>query len=107
MGTVRSKDVVVHAQEKGLTHRRSFLPDGKVGGAFVIILDPFVGTLGFDALEHALKFADQEHILVNTNQSIGSIGLYLIFDIILVLIKRYFLERNGSRLAFFSGFNNL
>jgi hypothetical protein len=79
----------------------------KVSGAFVIILDPLVGSLRFDALEHALKLADQEHILVNTNQSFGSIGLYLFFDIILVLIERYFLERNGSRLAFFGGFDNL
>ena len=50
------------------------------------------GTLGLDALEHALEFTDEQHILIDTNQGFRTVGLHFIFDIIAVLIERNFLE---------------
>ncbi len=99
--------MVVHAKQKGLSDCRCLLSDREVGRALVVVFDTLVGTLGLDALEHALELTDEKHVLVHSDQGIGPIGLLFRGKVPTVLVKMDLGEGKTPRFAFFGRFDYL
>ena len=107
MRAVRTEDMVVRPQQKSLTDGCGFLPDGQVRGALVIVFDSLIDSLRLDLLQHVLKLTDKKHILINTNESFGSVAFQLILNGSGILVKRNIRTGQFPCFAFLLRFDDL
>ena len=75
MAAVRAVDVVVGSQRERHADRARLLPDGKVGGARMVVCDSLIGPLDLDLVEDRFELADGAHVLPDAQQIRGRVLL--------------------------------
>ena len=70
-----TEDVVINGQVQGLTNGRSFLTDGQVSWAFVVVFDAFVDLLHFNFGQHGFEFTNDAHVFPDTDQLLIAVAL--------------------------------
>ena len=63
-----AKNEIIRGQRQRLSHHCCFLPNREVGRPFVVVADPLIDSLFFDAVEHRLEFTDVSHVAVEAHQ---------------------------------------
>ena len=96
--TMRAEYVVLRRQVNGLAHRSGFLSDRQMCRSGVIVFHTLVGTLRFDQVEHGLKLAHYEHVVINLFQSSNTVLFHFLFIVRLVLHHWNRLKCNFTRL---------
>jgi len=70
MAAVRTENLVLGLQHHSLADRCTLLSCREVGGTLVGIADPLIHPFLLDGVEHRLKLADEEHVIVGTDQTV-------------------------------------
>ena len=52
----------------------------------MIVFDTLVDTLFLDGIQHSLKFADQQHIVISSDKTVLAVELELLLKIALILV---------------------
>ncbi len=68
VASVRSENEVVCVKAVSHSDCGSFLSDRKVSRSRMIVFDTVVSACCLDAVDHALEFADDLHVMVNTEK---------------------------------------
>ena len=100
VAAVGTEELVVDIQVVALTDGGRFLPDGEMGRALVVVLDPLIGSHSLDFIEHGLELADEGHITVDGLQSLLTIFLLLLRKIPGIGVDRNIREGYLPRLSY-------
>src|ERR1035438_4926138 len=88
MAAMRSKNIILGAEEKCHAHGGRFLPDGKVGRTGMVVRHAFVRALDLDFVQDRLKLANCAHVLPDMEKVLGGVTGELILRRAVVSIDR-------------------
>ena len=74
--------------------------------AFVILRDAMVRTLRLDRMQHAFEFADEKHVLIDTNDRILTERFDFVGKWRSILAQRYFRRFQYGCFSFFGRIND-
>ena len=107
VATVRTEGEVVDVQAVSLTNGGSFLTDGQMCRAGVVVLDAVVFALDLDVVEHGLELTDDSHIAIDAEEIILGVNFLFLSKSFLVLANRDIIERDKAGLENFAGIHVL
>ena len=107
VGSVRTEGEVVDVQAVSLTNSGSFLTDGQVSRAGVVISYTVVFALYLDFVEHGFKLTNGTHIVVDTHEISLGIDLLFFFQGLAVTAQRNAFKIDVPGLENFTGIHIL